>query len=375
MPGDDKLPPLPPIPRPPGSAPSEAVPADASPPDPPPPPPRSAPLIPPPPGAPPRRPSKSGSFRHLESASRVDQLQDFARTGFAGYSRVVVVEKKRRPGLAWWLAGTLVLVAVAVAVYQWTRSPVIEETLPDSLASVGAAPAETGTIDPEPWRSDLEALEAFLFAPPSEIGPLGSFGSRFEEEAGAFADRLRVEGGEQEGVLADGLDGLITQTQRSDFNVRRLKKVRQAWLDLRAIYIGDADWLLDPGTADEAADLEVYRLAAEQVRDLLSTTLAAAEELSSSGMSSTRRRQEWRQTLFYYRDDLKVIRAALPRRPPAGAPAEELEAIHRIDRVFIGAEDIAARQKNLSNLDLAAFEAAIDEADEAAAFFDRRLES
>ena len=381
MAGDEKLPPLPPVPSPGSdSADSEVESAPGLLP-PLPPPPRTSPLVPPPPSEeppPPPRPrrksSKSGAFRHLRGSSKDDNLQDFARTGFAGYKRVVVAEKRKAPGLVWILLGVLSVVVASLAIYQWTRSPEIDETLPGSLATAGEAPAVPG-IDPELWRSDLESLETFLFAPPSEIGPLGSFGSRFEEEAGVFADRLRVEGDEEESALADVLDELIVRTQRSDFNVRRLKKIRTDWVYARSLYVADADWLADGSGAEEVANLEAYRGAAEQVRDLLSTTLSAAEELSSSGISSSQRREEWRQTLFYFRDDLKVIRAGLPRRPSAGAPAEELEAIHLIDRVFIAAEGIATNHQNLSKFDRTDFEAAIDEADEAAAFFDRRLDS
>ena len=341
---------------------------DSRPPPPPPdrPRPRASPPAPPPP------PRKSGGVKALSSSSPEDRLQDFARTGFAGYRRVVMSEKRRAPRILWLIAAASIVGGGAFLVYQWTRP-----APPDDPATVEAPPpAEEGaaayaSLDPERWRSDVDDLERLLFAPPSEVGPIDAFGDSFAEVAGSFAERLRAAEGAGELALAGELDQLANRSRRSDFNVRRLKELREKWLLVRSSRLGTADWLRSPEGADQLAELDVYRDAAEQVRSLVADLQANAEELSSAADADGSR--AWDEALFYFEDDLKVLRASLPRRPPASASAERLEAITRVDRVFEQARRLAEQQRNLARFDRGAFERTLEEADDAAAYFERRL--
>ncbi|MEM8995380.1 MAG: hypothetical protein AAGF23_11375 [Acidobacteriota bacterium] len=340
------------------------------------------PSLPPVPSGPPeprtpKRPKKkspkAGAFRHLRGASKDEKLQDFARTGFAGYRRVVVAEKSRTPRLLLVLLGLAALTLVAFNVYLWSGPTEIEGTAAGPSSESDSQLAST-RIDPELWRGDLEAIESFLFATPSDLGPMDELGLRFRDEAGLFAEHLRADGGAKELALADALDELAVGVARSDFNVRRLKALRSSWLETRRQRIQAADWLQsDLGEVNQTAELDAYRDAVEQIQDLLSQTLATGEDLLETGMSSAERKEEWRRTLFYYRDDLKVLRAGMPRRPDLAAAPGQLEVIRRFDRLFLAAQDLADDSEDLSRLSPAAFETAMDNANEAAAFLDRRL--
>lgn len=348
----EKLPPLPPLP-----------PLPSTPP--PPPPEKKSPRS--------AKRSKSGSFKHLRG-SKDDRLQDFARTGFAGYRRVQVAEKRRTPRAIAALFGLLLLAAAAFGLYRLSQPAELDAT----AATAGLSPSDpalTSTrIDPELWRRDLESMEALLFAMPSDIGPLGEFGEQFGQETDTFAEQLRADGGAREGALADALDGLAARTDRSNFNIRRLQEVREAWIEIRRQRLGEADWLrTDDAGANRAAELDIYRDAALQIQDLLSETLNTGEELATAGMNAMEREEEWRRTLFFFRDDLKVLRSSLPRRPGVGASAADIEVIHQLDRLFIAAQDLADKNGDVTRLNRRAFDAALDNADEAAAFFDRRL--
>ncbi|MEO1087065.1 MAG: hypothetical protein AAFY88_22745 [Acidobacteriota bacterium] len=266
-----------------------------------------------------------------------------------------------------------VLTVAAFGVYRWNNPVELDDAA--SVATPEAARQLTSTkIDPEAWRGDLESLESLLFATPSELGPTGELGLRFRDEAGLFAEHLRAAEGAKELALADALDELTVGTARSDFNVRRLKELRTAWLEMRRQRIEDAAWLqtgLDE--VNRTAELDAYRDAIRQIQDLLSDTLATGEDLLETGMSSAERKEEWRRTIFYYRDDLKVLRAGMPRRPDVGATRDQLEVIQRFDQLFLAAQDLADESEDLSRLDPAAFDRALDQANEAAAFLDRRL--
>ncbi|MEO1366441.1 MAG: hypothetical protein AAFX50_04655 [Acidobacteriota bacterium] len=345
----EKLPPLPPLPPVPSGPPKPRTPKR------------------------PKKKSSKGGFKHLRGASRDEKLQDFARTGFAGYRRVVVAEKSRTPRLLLALAGLAVLAVVAFNVYLGSDSSELDDTAAVSSGAVDPGSFST-RIDPELWRGDLEAIESFLFATPSDLGPMDELGLRFHDEAGLFAEHLRADGGAKEIALADALGELTAGTARSDFNVRRLKEVRASWLDLRRQRIDDADWLqTEIGEVNQTAELDAYRDAIRQIQDLLGDTLAAGEDLLATGMSSAEREEEWRRTLFYYRDDLKVLRAGMPRRPGVGAAPGQLEVIRRFDQLFLKVQDLAEDSEDLSRLNPAAFETAMDDANEAAAFLDRRL--
>ncbi|MEM6795259.1 MAG: hypothetical protein AAF725_14865, partial [Acidobacteriota bacterium] len=100
---------------------------------------------------------------------------------------------------------------------------------------------------------------------------------------------------------------------------------------------------------------------------------AESESLAAAGLDPEEHAREWGQVLFYLGDDLKVLRASLPKRPASSASSQMLVTLSVIDRVLDRADQLVRRQRDPGSVDAAAFERAIDEAAAAAAEFDRRL--
>lgn len=205
-----------------------------------------------------------------------------------------------------------------------------------------ARATRAGRLDPNAFRSALEAVERALFETPGD--DLEAIRDQIAYSLRQLNRKLNASTGASTAAAVAAVDELMERIYLLPLSLDALQEQRDAWLKLRSEHFGRAMWFKIPAAIDPRTDraaLTTYQQVLSDLMSLLDEGSSRARELSqpvapnfADPEAEARNREEWSRYQTDWQARMSALREELPARPGAGADPKILVAAQKLESVF-----------------------------------------